>query len=209
MNSEFKESSFKISLVITLIIYIIIILIFSLITFDDNEDSDFKSVYLEFNHFEKKISKNKKGNNYPRNFKLKNPPKDVKKQSISDLDKSTESETSINIIDSSLITKVDTLKNYSEFLDSIVIHNPSLLALKSALVEHFKNNSQIETDSAMIVRRMKKYMLEYYKNKFPTPLSKFGDPSPGIPIDKIVDLFSKKDTVDMKKIKKYLGLDNN
>ena len=80
---------------------------------------------------------------------------------------------------------------------------PIIINCKSII----KSNPKIETDSALIVRRMKEYMLEYYKNKFPTPLSKFGDANPGIPIDDIIDIFGKKDTVDIKRIKKYLGIE--
>ena len=207
MNIEFKESSFRISFALTLIIYIAIILLFNFIIINENEELNSKRVYLEFKTLEKKVNKNKEEVIIPKAVKRKISSKNILKNSNQVLSEKPKDEQNKEILDSNLINKKETLINHSDFIDSVVVNYPNLLTFKSLLKEMIKKNPYTETDSAMVVRRMKEYMLKYYKNKYPTPLSKFGDANPGIPIEDIVDLFSKKDTVDIKKIKKYLGID--
>jgi hypothetical protein len=208
LNSKNKESSVGISLVISLVIYFIIILIFSVITFEENEDANFITVSLEFNQYEKKIVANNKSEKIPNKIKRKIPQQNIVERSRNKSVKISETEIPVEIVDTSL-TKIDSLKYFSELIDSFVHSYPKLFVLKSAIAQHVKHDKNIETDSAMAVRRMKKYMLDYYKNKFPTPLSKFGNATPGIPIDKILDLFRKDNKEEIKKIKKYFNLETH
>jgi len=209
LNLEFKESSFRISLALTLIIYITIILVFNLIPIDENEDLNSKRVYLEFKTIEKKTKKNIEEAIIPKVVKRKISSKNIIMNSNPALNEKSKEEQNTEILDTNLINKKETQISHSDFLDSVVVNYPNLLTFRSLLKEMIKKNPQTETDSAMVVRRMKEYMLKYYKDKYPTPISKFGDANPGIPIEDIFDLFSKKVTVDKKKIKKYLGIDDN
>lgn len=90
-------------------------------------------------------------------------------------------------------------------LDSLIINNPSLMGLKYALSEKMKTETIVKTDSAFIVRRLKESLIQYYEDKYPTPLSKFGERNSGIAIDKIIDIFKSED-IDEKKIKEYLNI---
>ena len=158
-------------------------------------------------NLKKKFSKRINQENITRKLKPKIYSPNVDENITVDSIQISKSEIPSEILDSNLTTVSDTLKYYTNLIDSLVVNYPNLIAIKSAMAEHIKKNPQIETDSSMVVRRMRKYMIDYYKFKYPTPLSKFGDGNPGIPIDKILDLFSRDDTVDVKRIKKYLGLD--
>ena len=73
------------------------------------------------------------------------------------------------------------------------MENPNLAVLKLALKYNIKNNPIKKTEEEVAIQGLKKYMRDYYKIKYPTPLSKFGDPGSGsmisIPIDAIIELF--------------------
>lgn len=88
----------------------------------------------------------------------------------------------------------------ADVLNSFIEENLNIVALKTAILQKLKNVKFTETDSAAIVKNLRKMFLAYYKAKYPTPLSKFGRPSlPGIsrpdmldfsiPIDDIINLF--------------------
>ena len=206
MNLKSKKSPLTISLLIAFVIHIIIILLLSVIYFEKISDEDSYGVILELIEYERKVVQLKKIEKIPKKFIPRPLPKQIRENIISETLEFTEAEILPGKIDSSTISEIDSLEYYSNLLDSLVVNFPSLLVLKSAMTEHIKNDPKIETDSAMVVRRMRKYMLDYYKHKFPTPLSKFGEGNPGIPIDKILDLFSSDEDIDEKKIKKYLNI---
>lgn len=207
MKIKFIKSSVAKSAYISLFAHFLLIMIFSLIYFNNNPDEKFNGVYIEFNEIEKKIIPAKQVDDVKRKRKPIILPKKIDQNVIIDSDNVTKIEIPTEIVDSSANSKIDSISYYSGLLDSIVINFPSLLVLKSAMKEHIKNDPKIETDSALIVRRMRRYIRDYYKYKYPTPLSEFGDPNPGIPIDKILDIFSSEEEIDVKKIKKYLNLD--
>ncbi|MCP5062845.1 MAG: hypothetical protein GY936_10315, partial [Ignavibacteriae bacterium] len=61
------------------------------------------------------------------------------------------------------------------------------------LQQNIKNKVIRKTEAEIAVDGLKKQMMVYYKLKYPTPLSKFGNPGRGsmfsIPINDIVELF--------------------
>lgn len=206
MNLKFKKSSLTISLLIAFIIHVIFILVCNFIYYNGNSDEKDNGVFLEFNEYEKKVITKKKENNIPKRIKPSINSGFTIESVISGPIKFSESETVVDTTGESYISVSDSIEYDSKLIDSLVVNYPSLLALKSVMSEYIKNTPKIETDSAMVVRRMRKYMLDYYKYKFPTPLSKFGDPTPGIAIDKIIEFINGNEDVDVKKIKKYLRI---
>jgi len=162
---------------------------------------------LNIRNYEKHIVKEESiQNSIPKPI-YKIPQKPVKKDKSNKAVITTISNMSIEEYDSTKITEVNVMVNNINWLDSMVINNPNILMLKYAVTDQLKNNPTEKSDSAETVETIRNVMQNYIKSKYPTPIHKFGDGSPGIPIDKILDIFSKDDTVDIKKIKKYLKLE--
>jgi hypothetical protein len=110
------------------------------------------------------------------------------------------------IIDSNSLLKEDSVRVYTNWIDSLVITHSNLIMLKYAMQDKIKNSPIMKSDSVKTVEKIRKIMQDYYRSKYPTAVYKFGDNSPGIPIEKILNIFGAKDTVDLEKIKKYLKI---
>lgn len=210
MNLTLKKSSFRLSLIIALFIHITIIIILNFIIIDENEESNSKSIYLEFKKYVKKEDKNREDISQPTvNNSSGNINNITKNPNPILIEEKFEDENAVVIIDSTVFAHNDTVKRYTNIIDSIIINYPDLYTFKSLLKEMIRKNPIVESDTVKAIKGLKKSLIEYYKNKYPTPLSKFGNANPGIPIKDILDLFSKEDTTDIKKIKEYLGLDKD
>ena len=208
MNLKLKKSPFRLSLIIALFIHIAIIIIFNFLIIDENEESRSKSIYLEFKKYVKKENKEdvnltKVKNSFGNNTNIFKNPNPIL------IEEKFEDENAVVIIDSTVFAHNDTVKRYTNIIDSIIVNYPDLYTFKSLLKEMIRKNPIVESDTLKAIKGLKKSLIEYYKNKYPTPLSKFGEQNSGIPIDKILDFFSKDDTTDIKKIKEYLGLDKD
>lgn len=208
MNLKLKKSPFRLSLIIALFIHIAIIIIFNFLIIDENEESRSKSIYLEFKKYVKKEDKEdvnltKVKNSFGNNTNILKNPNPIL------IEEKFEDENAVVIIDSTVFAHNDTVKRYTNIIDSIIVNYPDLYTFKSLLKEMIRKNPIVESDTLKAIKGLKKSLIEYYKNKYPTPLSKFGEQNSGIPIDKILDFFSKDDTTDIKKIKEYLGLDKD
>ena len=82
----------------------------------------------------------------------------------------------------------------ASIIDSFIMNNPDIIALKTALLKKMKYTEFPESDSVRILNNFRKQVMAYYKFLYPTPLSKFKDfPKGGgmfsIPIDDIINLF--------------------
>ncbi len=208
MNLKLKKSPFRLSLIIALFIHITIIIIFNFLIIDENEESRSKSIYLEFKKYVKKenkedVSLTKVKNSFGNSTNILKNPNPIL------IEEKFEDENAVVIIDSTVFAHNDTVKRYTNIIDSIIVNYPDLYTFKSLLKEMIRKNPIVESDTLKAIKGLKKSLIEYYKNKYPTPLSKFGEQNSGIPIDKILDFFSKDDTTDIKKIKEYLGLDKD
>lgn len=185
--------------------HFVLLLFFAIIYFDNPLNEKDETILLSYRTIEKQIPK----------MKIIEKPKlnRIKRELSSKNIFSDNAELKDTLILSNTNTLEDSSKEVSSIhrisdltkLDSLVINNPSLMGLKYALAEKMKTETIVETDSAFIVRRLKESLIQYYKDKYPTPLSKFGDGNSGIAIDKIIDLFSSDD-IDEKKIKEYLNI---
>jgi hypothetical protein len=207
LSSKVKKSDLTISIVIAIIIHAVIILVCSFIFFNSQSETDPNEIFLNLVQYDREIKSVNKSDETMKEIVSEIIEKEDSENIISVTEEVIESEIITEVTDSNKITKKAGLEHQTEFTDSIVISFPSLLTLKYALSERIKNEPAIETDSALIVRRLRKYMSDHYKYKYPTPLSEFGEGNTGIPIDKILDLFSGEDDIDEKKIREYLKLD--
>lgn len=206
MNLKFYKPPYIFSILITFLVYLIILVALSAIYIDQYSNLKEREVFIEFSKYEKivvkKIAQPK--------IKKKTKPRIVtnNKKSLINEESLIISKTEISKIpiDSNLISESDSLNNKLNWIDSLVVSNSNLQILKYASKQYIKNNPLIKSDSAKLAEGIKVFMQDYYKSKYPTPVHKFGDGSPGIAIDNILDLFSKSDTVDVEKIKKYLKI---
>lgn len=207
MNLPFNNSNLRISLFTSIFFYIITFFILGIIKFKSIKLPDLQEVYLNIRNYENHIVKKESIQNSTPKPTYKIPQKHVKKNKINKVDISAKTIMPIEENDSTSFAQVDVSINNISWLDSMVINNPNILMLKYAATDQLKNNPFEVSDSAKIVEKLRTVMQNYFRSKYPTPLHKFGDGSPGIPIDKILDIFSEDDTVDVKKIKKYLQLE--
>ena len=207
MNLKFNNSNLRNSLFISIVFYLTTFFVISTIKITFNKLPDFQEVYLNIGHFEKHIVNEESIQNLSPKSKPKVLQKHVKKNNNNKVDIPAKRNMTIEETDSTIFSEVDILGNNINWLDSMVINNPNILMLKYAASDQLKNNPIKISDSAKTVERIRNVMQNYFKNKYPTPVHKFGDGSPGIPIDKILDIFSGSDTVDVKKIKRYLKLE--
>lgn len=207
MKLKFDNTNLKISLLISIIFYLITTIALSLIKFNSIKLPDLQEVYLNIRYYKKHIVKEES---------LQNPPpkpmptmlqNEVKKNEINNVSITTKTTMSIEEPDSTIFAEVDVLIRDINWLDSMVVNNPNILMLKYAAKDQLRNNSLNLSDSAKAAETIKIVMQNYFRIKYPTPVHKFGDGSPGIPIDKILDIFFGEDTLDVKKIKRYLKLE--
>lgn len=205
MNLKSKKTAFLISLFLSFILHLAIIFIFGLIYFKNADHEELKRVSLYINQIEKKVI-TKKAESRPKKLKLLTPNIVIKEKiaSIPELETNIIAEVPSENLEAILI---DSVKYYTKLLDSLVLRLPNITTLKYVVSEKIKNDPKVETDSAFAVRRLRENVLDYYKNKYPTPLSKFGDQPKGIAIDKIIKMFSGEDEEETRKIKRYLELD--
>ena len=166
-----------------------------------------QEVYLNISHYEHYTVKEQPIDNLSPKLTPRAPQKEVKKKEFNNSDNPNNAIMTITEIDSTLFEEVSDLLKSMNWLDSMVINNPNILMLKYATKDKLKNNSIKLSDSAKTAETIKIVMQNYFRSKYPTPVHKFGDGSPGIPIDKILDIFSADDTVDVNKIKRYLKLE--
>ena len=206
LTLNFSNSTLRNSLFITVVVYVIAFIVLGIVNIDFNKLPNLYEININFRKYEKEIVKQVKIQNISRKHTPKAAQKSVPKIKISKSEITSKTDVLIEEIDSSLFMEVDTLRNNSNWFDSIVVNNPNLLMLKYVLADQLKNNSYEISDSGKIVKRIKGVMQDYYRSKYPTPVHKFGDGSPGIAIDKILDIFRGTDTVDVEKIKKYLKI---
>ena len=207
MKLKLDNTNLKISLLISIIFYSITTFVLSIIKLNSIRFPDLQEVYLNIRQYEKYIIKEEllqKPSTRPTN---RASQKKVKKEEFNKVGNHNNAIVTTAEIDSTLHLEVDVPVKNNNWLDSMVIKNPSILMLKYAAKDKLNNDSTKISDSAKTAETIKNVMQNYFRSKYPTPVHKFGDGSPGIPIDKIVDLFSKEDTVDVKKIKKYLKLE--
>lgn len=186
-------------------IYIIIIVLLSIIYIDHDGDLRETEVFVEFRENEKKEIKQLVLPNIQKNTKSKIVTKKINKAKNEESFLTIKSEISESLLDSILITKNETLETKFNWLDSVVVANPNLQILKYASEDYIKNNPILKSDSAKVAEGIRNFMQDYYKSKYPTPVHKFGDGSPGLAIDKIINIFKSND-VDEEKIKKYLKI---
>lgn len=191
----------------SVIFHIVILFVFDIISLDTEFQEENNILFIEIKSKEIEINKSEPFSK-----------KEVEKQKMETNDRINEKvlyEEQDTDSTNDSITETDTLnvaedkivRNESQIFDSLIVNNPSLMSLKYALSKQLKLDNITESDSAFIVRRLKESVIDYYRIKYPTPLSEFGEPNQGIAIDKIIDLFSADDDIDEKKIKKYLGIE--
>lgn len=205
MNFKYNKSSYTNPIFITILIYICILVVLSIIVIEQNFVQNDREILIEFAEFEKiKVEQNRLFNS-----KKEPKPQIAKEKLLKAVDEEyslvIKSEISDVLTDSNLITKNDTLENKFNWLDSLVVANPNLQMLKYASEDYIRNNPILKSDSVKVAEGIRHFMQDYYKSKYPTPVHKFGDGSPGIAIDDIINLF-KSDDVDEEKIKKYLKI---
>jgi hypothetical protein len=109
------------------------------------------------------------------------------------------------VANSNSISQNDSVEKKNNWLDSIVVAEPNLQLLNYAASKYLKSNPVQKSDSVKLVERIRKMMQNYYSHKYPTPVHKFGDRSPGIAIGDIINIFSS-DTLNEERIKKYLKI---
>ena len=172
--------------------HIILLLIFYLADIDDTPIPEEEVIFLQLKEIpphEKKDEILRKDSN-EKNFINKK----IQKKNI-------EEDEPIILSDSAtVLTKLDTTKKVinipdsASVIDSFLVNNPDIIALKTVLLKKIKYTEFPESDSLRIVNNFRKQILAYYKFLYPTPLSKFkGSPQGGgmlsIPIDDIINLF--------------------
>jgi hypothetical protein len=207
LNLKFNKSNLITSLFISIAFYLITFFVLNAIKFSSVRLPDLQEVHLNIRHYKKHIVKEESRQNQSPKPTPSVPKKKVKKKEINREIIPTKTIMSIKETDSTLFVEGDVLIKDINWLDSMVVNNPNILMLKYAAKDQLKNNSIKISDSARTVETIKSIMQNYFKSKYPTPVHKFGDGSPGIPIDKILDIFRGDDTLDVKKIKRYLKLE--
>lgn len=200
---QIKKSNHIFPVLITFAIYIIIIILLSIIYIEHDGDLKETDIFVEFREYEKKVIKQLMLPNIEKNTKSNIVTKKNNKFINEETPQTIKSEISESFIDSNLISKKDSFESKINWLDSLVIANSNLQILKYASEEYIKKNPILKSDSAKVAEGIRTFMQDYYKSKYPTPVHKFGDGSPGIAIGDIINIF-KSDDVDEEKIKKYL-----
>lgn len=175
-----------------LILHFLLLLIFYQTNIDNNHNPETGTIFLQFKNIDKaQKGGNDRGNTSDKKKPVikKTAPKIIEMQATKIL---ADSNQSLTNLDSNKI--INTMPDSSAILDSFIVHNPDIAALKTAMQQKLKNLKTTEPDSARIVKNFKEQLLAYYKFLYPTPLSKFkGSPSGNgmisIPLDDIINLF--------------------
>ena len=206
MKINFKISSFHLSILFGIAIHLLLFVIINVIYFEEYYEKNSNVVNFQFREYEKQNLSTKILPNNSTNLKRKIAPEKTEKEVIDDLENLNSIEITEENADTITSPEIDSLKYFSHLLDSLVVNNPSLLLLKYASKEYLKNNPKLETEEEIAIKRLRNYFQNYFKQRYPTPPSKFGE-TRGIPIDKIIVLFKGNDDIDIIKIRKYLRLD--
>lgn len=205
MNLKFNKSFRFFPILITIAIYMVILLALNLIHINYSNSLIDDEVLIDWIEIDSKIIEKKV---LPIIAKKTKPiiPKQKKIKTTNKVqDIFTETEIFNLINDSTLTQESDSIKNKSNWLDSMVVANPNLSLLKYAANEYLKQNPLIKSDSTKIAEGIRSFMQDYYKSKYPTPVYKIGNKPQGLPIDNIISIFRSND-VDEEEIKKYLKI---
>jgi Tfp pilus assembly protein PilO len=181
----------RISVVFAAAFYLILALFFYLIEIRNGKEESENEIYL--NYIEKKSS----------NISLKTDQKERKpnKTDIPKMQKKLPvlvNENYSEYLDDSVKIAYETeiieeLSDSSDIKDSLLIQNPTFIALRFALKEHLNQHGIQKSEKAELIKKIEQSMQDYYKMKYPTSVHNFGDKGSGagisIPIDKIIELF--------------------
>jgi len=187
-----KSNSLKFAIALTIVIHVLIYFLFNLVFLNYKSDSIDQHIIVEYKTFKKQKPKI--------NYRIQKQVQSIKMSSKKNiLFNNNPVKNYFAGTDSTNIEQIDSLvyshkhSDSSKWFERFVLENPSIISLKLALTQNIKNKIIKETEAEIAVEGLKKYTNDYYNLKYPTPLSKFGDPGRGsminIPVDDVINLF--------------------